>query len=154
MKRRPFLSCPCQAFTLPELLVVIILSGILFLAVFEGLNMVTRYSRLLRQRLIDKGELLYSHSVLEGLMDDTDSICRVPAEGRTLIFYRNGEKKCTLTPDSAGLALTFGSQQDTIFTRRAQTTLFPPGNENTRIDSIVVSVPMEGDTLTLTYAPI
>ncbi|MDR0938381.1 MAG: hypothetical protein LBN29_03350 [Mediterranea sp.] len=154
MKRRRLLSRRLPAATLPELLVVIIVSGILFLSLFEGMSMVTRFSGLLRERLTDKGELLRAHSVLEGLTENLDSICRVEAGMRTLLLYRDGEPRCTLTVDSAGCVVSFAHQLDTLFGRRARIALFPDDGESRHIDSIVVTVPVDADTLSLTYAPV
>ena len=76
--------------TLPEILIVIILSGILFLILFEGMNIVNRYNYMLKDRLIKKNELFYSHSTLELILEETDSI-RKAKEDDILLFTKLGK---------------------------------------------------------------
>ena len=125
--------------TLPEILIVIILSGVLFLILFEGMNIVNRYNYMLKDRLIKKNELFYSHSTLELILEETDSI-RKAKEDDILLFYTTGD-----------IRHSFKELQDTIFINNLDWELRYIDEEKHEIDSIIVIVPIDNDTLTLKY---
>lgn len=136
--------------TLPEVLIVIILSGIIFLVLFEGMNIVNRYNHMLKNRLIMKNELSYSHSTLELIMEETDSI-RKADEDDMLLFYKTGEIRYTLLLNNEGLQILYKELQDTIFTNNLNWELHYIDEKKHEIDSIIVIVPIDNDTLTLKY---
>lgn len=140
-----------QGTTLPELLIVMILSGILFLLLFDGLNMINKYNRMLSNRLWLKNELLYSHSVFEQLMEDTDSIQGSKDDDKLFLFYKNGEVKRTLVLDSGGFSISYRELKDTIFIHNVGWEMRYPDKHESLIDSIIVKAPVDNDTLTLGY---
>lgn len=140
----------CRATTLPELLIVIILSGILFLLAFEGMNIVNKYNLMFKDRLLAKNELFYSHSVLELLMEDTDSI-RKSDEENILLFYKTGEVKRMLSLDSCGFCISYGELRDTIFSRDINWELHFKDEKEYDVDSIIIKACIDDDTLTLEY---
>lgn len=139
----------CRGTTLPELLIIIILSGILFLLLFEGMNIINKYNRVLRNRLIAKNDLFYSHSTLESIMEDTDSIRK--AEEDLLLFYRTGEIKYTLLPKQEGFQVLYKELQDTIFINNVYWKLHFIDEKKNEIDSIFVTSIVDNDSLTLKY---
>lgn len=136
--------------TLPEILIVIILSGILFLLLFDGMNIVNTYNLILRNRLITKNELFYSHSILEFIMEETDSI-RLSYDEQTLFFYRAGEVRHTLLLNNKGIQVLYKELRDTIFINNSGWKLHYLNDSNYEIDSITIIAPIENDTLTLEY---
>lgn len=136
--------------TLPEILIVIILSGLLFLILFEGMNIVNRYNSMLKDRLIKKNELFYSHSTLELIMEETDSI-RKAKEDNILLFYKAGEIRNTILLKNEGFQVLFKELQDTIFINNLDWEFRYIDEEKHEIDSIIVIVPIDNDTLTLKY---
>ena len=79
------------AWTLPELLVVMILSGLIFLALSEATDLVGRFTGYLTERWVrTEGELSACHR-LDELISRTDSIIfEIKQLSRSfLYFYRN-----------------------------------------------------------------
>lgn len=143
-------SSRCKGTTLPEVLIVIIISGILFLLLFDGMNIVNKYNRILRNRLIAKNDLFYSHSTLELIMEETDSI-RKATEEDLLLFYRTGEVRYTLLLKHEGFQVLYKELHDTIFINNVDWELHFIGDKKNEIDSISVITPVDNDTLTLKY---
>lgn len=139
-----------SASTLPELLIVIILSGILFLMLFDGLNIVNKYGNMLNKRLATKAELFYSHSILERLLEETDSI-RYYSEENKLSFYKSGEIKRIILIDSCGLCVVNGELKDTLFTTEFSYQLHSANESETDIDSITIRTKIGKDSLILEY---
>lgn len=139
----------CRATTLPELLVVMILSGILFLLLFDGLDLITKYNRMLQNRLALKEELFYSHATLERFLEATDS-ARLSNENMILL-YKAGEVRGTLFFDSCGLCLFFDGMKDTIFTHSIERNFHSQIDTETNIDSISIKNLIGKDTLFLSY---
>lgn len=136
--------------TLPEILIVIILSGILFLLLFEGMNIINKYTLILKSRLIMKSDLFYSHSTLELIMEGTDSI-RTSEEKHILLFYKTGEIKYTLSLFDKGIQVLYEDLKDTIFTNNLGWELHATDNNRHKIDSITIIALVDNDTLNLEY---
>ena len=139
----------CRGMTLPELLVVMILSGILFLLLFEGLGIITKYNRILNNRLVMKEELFYSHSTLERFLEETDSARLLD---NTILFYKAGEVRRTIHFDTCGLCLSYRGMKDTIFTNSAEWEFRFQKDNEINLDSIFIKTLTHKDTLFLEYA--
>lgn len=87
MKRR--FSYTFAASTLVEILIVIIVSGILFIALFDGVNLVRRYTNRLNKMLAAGNSLLDSYQQLDHLFLSCDS---VTASTGIFCFYKGGER--------------------------------------------------------------
>ena len=88
MKRR--FSYTLAASSLVEMLIVIIVSGILFIALFDGVNLVRRYTNRLNKTLAAGNSLLDSYQQLDHLFLSCDS---VTAWYRgSFCFYKGGER--------------------------------------------------------------
>ncbi|MDR0896094.1 MAG: hypothetical protein LBN06_12510 [Prevotellaceae bacterium] len=134
--------------TLAELLVVMIVSGILFLLVFDGMDLIHRYNRLLNKRLTEKSHLLYSHQVLESILERSDSLCRYD---HRLWTYNHGTSSESLEVDSACLILHNGEKTDTLFMGLLDLRLYPEDEEIRLLDSLIIYIPIRRDTLQLHY---
>lgn len=139
----------CTGTTLPELLVVIILSGILFLLVFEGMDIINKFNRMLSRNLTMKEELFYSHSILELFLEETDS-ARISNEN-TVLLYKAGEVRRTIVFDSCGLCLSYDTTKDTIFTNNLGWEFRTPDDDKSKLDSIFIKTLITKDTLVLEY---
>lgn len=136
--------------TLPEILIVIILSGILLLLLFEGINIIYKYNYILRNKLTIKNELFHSHSTLELIMAETDSI-RVSEEEHILLFYKSGEVKHIISLYNKGFQVLYEGLNDTIFVNNLGWKLHSIDNDLHKIDSIYITTPIDSDTLNLEY---
>lgn len=87
MKRR--FSYTFAASTLVEMLIVIIVSGILFIALFDGVDLVRRYTNRLNKALAAGNSLLDSYQQLDHLFLSCDS---VTASTGIFCFYKGGER--------------------------------------------------------------
>jgi hypothetical protein len=134
--------------TLVELLVVMIVSGILFLLVFDGLNIVERYGRILNGKLSEKSGLLYSHQLLETLLERTDSVRKNEHE---LLLYNGGIPFEKMRVDSSRSLLYTESYTDPLFTGLVDLKLHPLSEESALIDSFYLSISIGRDTITLDY---
>lgn len=147
---RHIIKKKCKGATLPEILVVIILSGILFLLVFDGMNIIHKYNRIFAKRLILKNEVFYSHSILELIMEETDSI-RTSGEDTLLLFYKAGDVKCSLSLNKEGFHISYKELKDTIFINNLGWRLGTRDEKKHEIDSLFVIAPLNEDTLILEY---
>ncbi len=145
-RMRTFGSRKLSANTIAELLVVMIVSGILFLLLFDGLDIVRRYGHILDRQLSAKSGLLYSHQVLETLFERTDSISLNEQE---LLFYSsNAQEAERVYLDSACVLLCRPDYTDTLFAGLVQV---EPHGDSPSIDSLFVYVRIGVDTVRLEY---
>ncbi|MDR0961937.1 MAG: hypothetical protein LBM62_05190 [Mediterranea sp.] len=131
-----------------ELLVVMIVTGILFLLVFDGLGIIHRYNHILTERLWQKSHLLYSHQTLESLLEKSDSLCLYD---HRLWVYTDGVTRQSLAVDSTYMVLHSDETADTLFKGLLDLRLYP-ANEDTRlIDSLIIELSIRKDTIRLHY---
>lgn len=138
------------AFTMAELLIVMLVGGIVFLMVFEGLSIVRQYSNLINSKLTEKTTLLSGHQTLELLMEQCDSIRK---SDRGIIFYSDVSDTTEnyLVIDSANIILNRGNNSDILFHNPVYVD-FSFINENTMlVDSIFIAVRTGRDTLRFDY---
>jgi competence protein ComGC len=138
------------AFTVAELLIVMLVAGIVFLMAFEGLNIVRQYSNLINRKLMEKTTLLYGHQVLEVLMEQSDSI-RKSDQG--VIFYSDAldSMENYLVIDSANISLYRGKTIDILFPNPVHVNYRFLNERTGLIDSIFIAVKSGRDTLQFEY---
>jgi len=135
--------------TMPELLVVMIVSGIVFLLVFDGLSIIQRYGYLLDQKLTAHSRLLYSHQALETILDKTDSIYW--SDNTLLLYMGNDPAILHLEMDSSYILFREKEHTDTLFAGLISVILHPISDESLWIDSLRLSMPIGKDTVILDY---
>lgn len=125
-----------RASTLTEMLVVMILSGIILLSVFDGLGL---FEKLLRRfsgeldRSIARMEGFYR---LESLFADADSLCQ---EEDVLVFYRAGESGWRIVRQDSLLVAEYPDRpDDTLFRKIADWSTIPAAENNGAIDSLIL----------------
>lgn len=123
----PGLNHTLRGSTLVETLVMMLVAGVVFLAVMDGLTLFTRLQTRRAGVLLENGRRRDGYFRLEALTAGTDSICTgregvaVFCSGRqsvlalcdSALVYRTGEFQDTLLSGVAGLRLS-GTDPDTL----------------------------------------
>lgn len=141
-------SIQLTASTLVELLIVMIISGILFLLLFDSLDIVRRFGNKLTDKLHQQSNALYSHQIMEGLFERSDSIQRQDNELR---FYRYGTIKAFLAVDSLHLLVRESERTDTLFDNLYTLKSHFIEEKSLLIDSLYVAITVGRDTIQLHY---
>lgn len=134
--------------TLVELLLVMIISGVLFLLLFDSLDIIRRFGDQLTDRINQKSNLLYSHQIMEGLFEHSDSIQK---QDNQLHFYQYGASNTFLTIDSLHLLLHESNRVDTLFENLCHLTTHSVEENALLVDSFCITVQMGRDTIQLYY---
>lgn len=100
------------ASTLVEMLVVIIVSGVLFIALFDGVDLVKRYTNRLNRKLATGNTLLDRFQQLDYLFQSCDS---VSGTGESFQFYRDGDRQALVERQDSFLFCSRASGVDTLF---------------------------------------
>ena len=147
--KRGIIEKKLKGTTMVELLVVMIVSGIIFLLLFDGLNLIQRYNRMLNTSLSEKSALLYSHQTMEILLNRADSVRKNDSE---LLFFSEGVNFNTLSIDSLYITtLSEDDYRDTIFANYLTFEIHMIEMYPQLIDSIHVTLFISRDTVTLDY---
>lgn len=101
-----------SAFTLVEVLIVIILSGVLCLVLFDGLDLVKRSMYRVKQTLFDESDLLDNYCYLEGLFQRCDSVS-IENSNKFSFYWENELKAVVEIKDSLVYTIRHGSS-DTL----------------------------------------
>lgn len=133
MKRR--FSYTLAASTLVEMLIVIIVSGILFIALFDGVNLVRRYTNRLNKMLAAGNSLLDSYQQLDHLFLSCDS---VTASTGIFCFYKGGERLALVEHRDSLLVCTRSIGVDTLFREVEEIRIVPVWNIPVLVDSLGV----------------
>ena len=133
MKRR--FSYTFAASSLVEILIVIIVSGILFIALFDGVNLVRRYTNRLNKMLAAGNSLLDSHQQLDHLFLSCDS---VTASTGIFCFYKGGERLALVEHRDSLLVCTRSIGVDTLFREVEEIRIVPVWNIPVLVDSLGV----------------
>lgn len=102
-----------SASTLPELLVLMILCGIVFLGVMDGMRLVDSFVRSLTERIGQNSDFYAHYDRLEGLIATADSL---HSRDGLLDIYRRGSVYATLRRRDSLLIVRMDSRTDTLFT--------------------------------------
>ncbi len=70
-----------------------IISGIIFTLVFDGVDMIKKFSLTVNKRISSVQAMLYSHEVLEYLMENADSVVE---RNNQFLFFTGRELDPTL----------------------------------------------------------
>jgi len=102
-----------RASTMVELLVVMILAGIVFLSVMDGLGIFRRYAAKMADRIEKAGRFYGDFMRLDGLLSDCDSALSVNWNGMVEI-YRGGVRCASLARADSTLLVFINAQPDTL----------------------------------------
>lgn len=125
------------AFTLAEMLVVIIVSGILTMLLTDSMDLVNRYVRRVSDNWQEGNGLLNGYRNLDALLQRCDS---AREENGRLCFYRQDAEPAMLERTDSLLIYTQDERRDTLF--RSLATLRPVfrQGEPELIDSLCLTV--------------
>lgn len=137
-----------KAMTVPELLVVMIITGILVLALFEGMELVGKYVRQYDREIERSRKVFYDYRLLERWFAVSDSACYVE---RKLIFYQEGKERGRLEYRDSCWRMDWNGVEDTLF-RGMEKIQMVPGGDRTRVDCLYVFFPLGGRTERFDFA--
>lgn len=100
-----------QAWTLSETLVMLIVAGVVFLAMMDGLTLFIRYSDRKTSQITENIRLYEGYRRLEHIVSAADSAV---ANDSQIIFYREGSVMAALTEQDSLLLAFVGSMSDTL----------------------------------------
>ena len=108
--------------TLAETLVMMIVAGVIFLSVMDGLTLFTRLQTQRAAALVENGRASEGYYRLENLIADADSICD---EAGGLVLFRSGQQGLLAIRDSILLynAVSHGGEPIAV-QRRKRTTRY------------------------------
>lgn len=138
-----------KASTLVELLLTMIISGIIFMLVFDGVDMIKKFSRTVNKRIVSSQAMLHSHGVLEYLMENADSVIE---RNNQFLFYRQGIASDTVAIDNSFFILESRGVTDTLFGGYLNYRIVPSLNQTNHVDSLLIHcIVNNGDSIWLGY---
>lgn len=136
------------AFTLAEMLVVMLISGIIVLSLFEGMNLVNRYGSFLTGRITSENGLLYGYQNLSLLFRLCDSLRE---EDAGLCFYRQDVRLAVVEQAGSLLICRQGEQADTLFRRMSGKRCLRREPDRVLVDSLWLSIFYGTEKLTFSF---
>ncbi|WP_148038946.1 hypothetical protein [Proteiniphilum sp. X52] len=138
-----------KASTLVELLLTMIISGIIFLLVFDGVDIIKRFSNIVNNRISANQTVLYSHRFMEHLVENADSIIK---RGDQLLFYRESRVSDSVTIGATFFLLKSQRMTDTLFAGYIDCHTSPLLENGDHIDSLFINCVVNArDTVWLEY---
>lgn len=127
-----------KAFTLQELLVVMIITGVIFILVTDGFRLFGRFTATSAVTMNRSIEMLNNYSRLEALTTGCDTLYTI---GDSVIDIKKGEElSCLWLTSAAGLVLRAGERADTLFTGVKWIRLYSSRPPATPSDTLKISV--------------
>jgi prepilin-type N-terminal cleavage/methylation domain-containing protein len=108
----PTQHCNIKAFTLVELLIVMIIAGIILLSITEGFSMLQRLIVNKHSQITKNMDIYDAYYRLESVIYNSDSVAA--EENSHLIFYSNGIYRSTIYKDDIFLIINFANANDTV----------------------------------------
>lgn len=140
-----------KANTLVELLLTMILSGIIFLLVFDGVAIIKEFSNTVSQRIEAGQAMLYGHQLMEHLVENADSIVK---KDNMLLFYKGGVAANSVTASDSSLVLETKGASSTLFEGFIDYRVSSAPERTNHVDSIFIYyIGTAGDSIRLEYGP-
>lgn len=136
------------AWTLPELLLVMVLTGILFLSALDGLDLLKRLMLRLQRETGYAYELQKNWELLDRIVMETDSI--IP-ENRDFYLYREGREWICLQRDGGYLICRKEERRDTLFADVTNIRLVQTEDKQHAGDSLFVTLTARGRVYPLAF---
>lgn len=148
-KLRQEISRPLKANTLVELLFTMTLSGIIFLLVFDGVTIIKEFSNTVNQRIEVSQTMLYSHALMEHLVENADSIIE---KDERLLFYKGGIAADSLTRGDSFFVIETAGIPAILFEGMVDYRVFISLERPGHVDSIFINyIGTTGDSIELEY---
>lgn len=101
-----------KAFTLVELLTVIIIAGIILLGITEGLSLIQRFVVSKQSQITKNIDIYDAYSRIESIIGNSDSVAI--SESNNLMFYSNNNYRSEIYKEESFLIITFETASDTV----------------------------------------
>lgn len=137
-----------RAFTLAEMLVVMIISGIIFIALFEGVGLIKRYNIRMEGQIREGNSLFEGFRCLDVLFRECDSVC---GESSRFVFFREEREWVVVERMDSLLVCSRGESRDTLFRSVAGFGGAGPEGSGTRVDSLRMVVVWRGKDVQLSF---
>lgn len=139
-----------KASTITELLLTMIISGVIFLLVFDGVEIIKRFSHMVNNRIKVNHNALYSHQTMEYLVENADSIT---LRSNNLVFYRNNSRIDSVIVDESSFKLKSSAMPDILFEGYLGYRVTSVEGQTELIDSIFINYIVNArDTIWLEYS--
>ena len=126
-------------------LILMILSGIVFLSVMEGFGLLRRFLDRTSQRIAERTEQYAGYFHTADLAGDSDSLI---SEGeRTLALYRKGGIHARLSLADSALIVRQDERSDTLWRNVVRLRTVPESVLGARIDTMIVELRTEQDSV-------
>ncbi len=133
------------ASTLVEVLILMILSGIVFLSVMDGLGLLRRFLDRTSQRIAEQTEQYAGYFRTVDLAGDSDSLV---SEGKeTLALYRKGGIHARLSLVDSALIVRQDERSDTLLRNVVRLRTVSEPTLGARIDTMIVELRTEQDSV-------
>ena len=129
------------ASTLVEVLILMILSGVVFLSVMEGFGLLRRFLDRTSQRIAERTEQYAGYFRTVDLAGDSDSL--ISESERTLAIYRKGGIHAWLSLADSALIVRQDERSDTLLRYVVRLRTVPEA----RIDTMIVELRTEQDSV-------
>ena len=136
------------ASTLVEILILMILSGVVFLSVMDGLGLLRRFLDRTAQRIAERTEQYAGYFRTADLAGDSDSLL-AENEGR-LALYRRGTVHARIVLSDSALVVyreEHGERPDTLLWGVAGLRTVPEPAPGARVDTLIVELYSEQDSI-------
>lgn len=137
-----------KAQTLMEVLVAMIIGGIIFLSIMDGMILFRQYAASVTERMESNIGLYDSYYRLETLVSNSDSILDT---GRSLEIYTEGNQRYTLKESDSLILLSQGDFSDTLFIGMSIIPVFNKNNPRW-VDALCLMVPSEDSVYRFCFA--
>jgi prepilin-type N-terminal cleavage/methylation domain-containing protein len=127
-----------KAFTLQELLVVMIITGIIFLAVMDGFRLFGKYAQMAGNRMNEEIDIYNNYSRLERLTEQCDTVYSI-SDSLVIIEKFDSLSLLTLQPASF-ITITERNLTDTLFSQVLSINIKRDKEQLNTTDTIIISV--------------
>lgn len=145
MKVKKLFSEQVLASTLVEVLIFMILSGIVFLSIMNGLELQNRFLNNIAQRIVDRTDQYAGYFRIVDLVGDSDSMC-VNEVGEIALFRQGYIYACVFHADSV-LIVRKEKNMDTLLSGIVGVDVTPVALYPNKIDSLFVKVMKNRDSI-------
>ncbi|MDR2293309.1 MAG: type II secretion system GspH family protein [Prevotellaceae bacterium] len=101
-----------KAFTLAELLVVLIIAGIIMLSIMEGFGLVRRITLDKQTQIAENMDIYDAYYHLENIINNSDSV--VADNNGNLTFYADSDYRSLMYRENSFLLINFAGINDTV----------------------------------------
>lgn len=140
------------ASTLVEVLILMILSGIVFLSVMDGLGLLRRFLDRTSQRIAGHTEQYAGYFRTADLAGQSDSL--LAEDARSVALYRRGAVHARIALTDSALIVRQGERTDTLLRGVVRLRTVPQSEPGRRADTMIVELRTEQDSvLRIGFAP-